>query len=136
MRYLNPVVMLLSVICLAVGVLIYCDSSAPVVAQASGSLKSVAPLPGYLRTADEKPSPNVAMAENLTGEHAAASSPQVPAESTRTLSLHVSGLKHESSTLYVAVFDSAEGFPKPEHSKTTTKIPITSDSVDFSLSLP
>jgi uncharacterized protein (DUF2141 family) len=61
----------------------------------------------------------------------------VPAdESTQTVSIHVSGLKSQSSNLYVAVFDSEEGFPKPEHSSTTTTIPVSAESVEFSLSLP
>lgn len=57
-------------------------------------------------------------------------------EATCDIFVHVTGLKNKTSKLYVAVFDSAAGFPKPEHSRTTTTIPVDAKSVEFSLSLP
>jgi uncharacterized protein (DUF2141 family) len=134
----NPVVALLSLICLAAGVLLVLDSSTmPNAANDRASLESVSPLPGYT-----KPMQATALVNSDAVKTAAkaSSEPQasdtVTDDSTRSVAIHVTGLKNQSSTLFVAVFDSAKGFPKPEHSRETSTVPVTTDSVDFSLSLP
>ncbi len=134
----NPVVALLSVICVAAGVLLYLDSrSMPNTANDRASLESVSPLPGYT-----KPTQVTSLVNSDTVERDAKASSEprasetVADESTRSVAIHVTGLKNQSSTLFVAVFDSAKGFPKPEHSRETSTVPVTTDSVDFSLSLP
>ena len=142
MRRLNPVAILLTITGFAASVLLYIDSrSTPVVAEDSGPLAAVKPLPGYTETANDRISLSANETETTKQPNLEANLPDVPEpvpadESTQTVSIHVSGLKSQSSNLYVAVFDSEEGFPKPEHSSTTTTIPVSTESVEFSLSLP
>lgn len=142
MRRLNPVTILITLTGLAASVLLYLDSrSTPVVAEDSGPLAVVKPLPGYTETSNDQFSLSANQTETTTQANLESNLPDVPApvpadESTQTVSIHVSGLKTQSSNLYVAIFDSAEGFPKPEHSSTTTKISVDAESVEFSLSLP
>ncbi len=140
MRRLNPVAILITLTGLAASILLYLDSrNTPVVAEDSGPLATVKPLPGYIETSNDLFSLSGNETETTTKVNSEANLPDVtvPAgESTQTVSIHVSGLKTQSSNLYVAVFDSAEGFPKPEHSRTTTTIPVDAESVEFSLSLP
>lgn len=142
MRRLNPVTILITLTGLAASVLLYLDSrSTPVVAEDSGPLATVKPLPGYTETSNDQFSLSANQTETTTQANLESNLPDVPApvpadESTQTVSIHVSGLKTQSSNLYVAIFDSAEGFPKPEHSRTTTTIPVDAESVEFSLLLP
>lgn len=140
MRRLDPVAILLTITGLAASVLLYLDSrSTPVVAEDSGPLAAVKPLPGYTETANDQFSLSANETETTTQANLGSNLPDVPApagESTQSVSIHVSGLKSQSSNLYVAVFDSAEGFPKPEHSRTTTMMPVDAERVEFSLSLP
>jgi uncharacterized protein (DUF2141 family) len=140
MRRLNPVTILITLTGLAASVLLYLDSrSTPVVAEDSGPLAVVKPLPGYTETSNNQFSISANQTETTTKANSEANLADVPVpagESTQTVSIHVSGLKTRSSNLYVAVFDSEEGFPKPEHSRTTTTIPVDAASVEFSLSLP
>ena len=138
MSRLNPIVLLLSVLCVAAGVLLYLDSSSmPNAANDRASLESVSPLPGYTQPA-QAPTllNNHTVKTDVKGSSETAASATVTDEATRSLAIHVTGLKNQSSTLFVAVFDSAKGFPKPEHSRKTTTVPVTTDSVEFSLSLP
>lgn len=138
MRRLNPVAILITFIGIAASVLLYLDrSSTPVVAEDSGPLAAVKPLPGYTKPACDQFSIIASETETNAHANAEANLPAVPAsESTQTVSIYVSGLKNQSSKLYVAIFDSAEGFPKPEHSRTTTTIPIDAESAEFALLLP
>ena len=142
MRRLNPVAILLTITGLAASVLLYLDSrSTPVVAEHPGPLAAVKPLPGYMETSNDQFSQSLIENETTTHANLESNLPELPAsvpadESTQTVSIHVSNLKTQSSNLYVAVFDSADGFPKPEHSRTTTTIPVDAESVEFSLSLP
>lgn len=140
MRRLNPVTILITLTGLAASVLLYLDSrSTPVVAEDSGPLAAVKPLPGYTETANDQFSLSANETETTTKTNSEANLSDVPVpadESTQTVSIHVSGLRSQSSDLYVAVFDSEEGFPKPEHSSTTTTISVDAESVEFSLSLP
>ena len=140
MRRLNPVAILITLTGLAASVLLYLDSrSTPVVAEDSGPLEAVKPLPGYMETANDQFSLIANETEITTQANSEANLPDVPVpagESTQTVAIHVSGLTKKSSNLYVAVFDSAEGFPKPEHSSTTTTISVDAESVEFSLPLP
>lgn len=138
MRRLNPVATLLTITGLAAGVLLYLDSRCtPTVSEDSETLAAVTPLPGYV----EKPSDRFSFSASVTETTARANSEvrlsDVPAsESMQNVSIHVSGLKNQSSNLCVAIFDAAEGFPRPEHSRTTKTIPVDAESVAFSLSLP
>ena len=137
MRSLNPFVLLLTIIGLAAGILVYLDSNSTlVVAENSGSLAAVVPHSGYGKPVNDLLSFNATVTETTPANFKAHSPDAVADESTRTLSIRVSGLKNQVSTLYVAVFDSAKGFPKPEHSRTTTTVPVNAESVEFSLSLP
>lgn len=140
MRRLNPVAILITLTGLAASVLLYLDSrSTPVVAEDSGPLATVKPLPGYMETSIDQFSLSANETKTNTQANSEANLPNVPVpagESTQTVSIHVSGLKSQSSNLYVAIFDSAEGFPKPEHSSKTTTISVDAESVEFSLSLP
>jgi uncharacterized protein (DUF2141 family) len=142
MRRLNPVTILITLTGLAASVLLYLDSrSTPVVAGDSGPLAAVKPLPGYTETSKDQFSLSANETETTMQANLESKLPDVPApvpadESTQTVSIHVFGLKPHSSNLYVAVFDSEGGFPKPEHSRTTTTIPVDAESVEFSLSLP
>jgi uncharacterized protein (DUF2141 family) len=138
MSRLNPIVLLLSVICVAAGALLFLDSrSMPNTANDRASLESVSPLPGYTKPTQ---APTLLNSDTVETDANASSEPEasdtVAHESTRSVAIHVTGLKNQSSTLFVAVFDSARGFPKPEHSRETTTVPVTTDCVDFSLSLP
>ena len=140
MRRLNPVTILITLTGLAASVLLYLDSrSTPAVAKDSGPLAAVKPLPGYMEASNDQFSLSANETEITTQANLESKLPDEPVpagESTQTVSIHVSGLKTQSSNLYVAVFDSEEGFPKPEHSSTTTKISVDAESVEFSLSLP
>ena len=140
MRRLNPVAILITLASLAASVLLYLDSrSTPVVAKDSGPLEAVKPLPGYMETSNDQFSHSANETEITTQANSESKLPDEPVpagESTQTVAIHVSGLTNKSSNLYVAVFDSAEGFPKPEHSSTTTTISVDAESVEFSLSLP
>jgi uncharacterized protein (DUF2141 family) len=52
------------------------------------------------------------------------------------ISIRVSGLTPKPGTLRVAVFESSEGFPKPEQSTSTTVVESEGDQAEFSLKLP
>ena len=140
MRRLNPVAILITLTGLAASVLLYLDSrSTPIVAEDLGPLVAVKPLPGYMEKSIDQFSLSANETETTTQANLESNLPNVPVpadESTQSVSIHVSGLKTQSSNLYVAVFDSEDGFPKPEHSRTTTTIPVDAESVEFSLSLP
>lgn len=160
MSRLNPIVLLLILICLAAWILLYLDSSSmPIPVKDRTSLPPVSPLPGYSKPAQVTTFParvtalvnsdtvktdaTERSATDASETDADESTRSVPIETERSIvspmrsvAIHVTGLKNQSSTLFVAVFDSAKGFPKPEHSRETTTVPVTTDSVDFSLSLP
>jgi uncharacterized protein (DUF2141 family) len=138
MSRLNPIVLLLSVICLAAGILLYPDSNnIPFAAKDRASLASTSSLPGYTKPPHDQTALNKSpIGITTTTDSETYSSDTVASETTRSLAIHITGLKHQASTLYVAVFDSAKGFPKPEHSRETTTVPVTTDTVEFSLSLP
>jgi uncharacterized protein (DUF2141 family) len=160
MKPINPVVTLLSIMGLAGGALCFLDQhdqsrvpaslSAPSVTnpELTADLSAIKPLPGYgdseQAKAPEKPdssvisdvraTPELTTDDSDDGNHQPVTDAVV--ETTCDIAVHVTGLKDKTSKLYVAVFDSAEGFPKPEHSRTTTTIPVDAESVEFSLSLP
>lgn len=140
MRRLNPVAILIALTGLAASVLLYLDSrSTAVVAEDSGPLAAVKPLPGYTKTSKDQFSLSDKETETNTQANLESNSPDVPlpsGESMQSVLVHVSGLMPQSSNLYVAVFDSEEGFPKPEYSRTTMTIPVDAKSVEFSVSLP
>ena len=138
MRRLNPIVTLLTITCLACGVLLYFDQdSTSGTSKKSGSLPPITPLPGYAEPMKSPLLPNTPVSATNAGTNVEESlESDIASISTRDITVHVSGLKNQSSTLYVAVFDSADGFPKPENSHKTTTVPIASENVDFSLSLP
>ncbi len=52
------------------------------------------------------------------------------------ITIRVSGLTPQPSTLRVAVFESSEGFPKPEQSTSTTAVETAGEQAEFSLILP
>jgi uncharacterized protein (DUF2141 family) len=138
MKDLNPSLVLLSVIGLAAGILLMSDGrTTSFEAQPPASLATVTPLPR-----DQAPMHAQTAVNSIAGDLAATansateSSNAVAGASTRKVAVHVTGLKRQSSNLYVAVFDSAQGFPKPEHSRETTTIPVTADALEFPLSLP
>lgn len=133
----SPVVVLLSVICLAAGVLYYLDNqSVSEVPPERSDLADVSPLPGYTEAASDMTPANSRPVGSISTPAEDRSTETAADESKRSVAIHVTGLKNQASTLYVAVFDSAKGFPKAEHSRETTTVPVTTDSVDFSLSLP
>jgi uncharacterized protein (DUF2141 family) len=138
MRRVNPVVLLLTLMCLAGGILLYFDNGGTSdTSRVLESLEAIAPPPKYIVPESDQLSLHASVTETSFATNSEAdSSDAVAGESTQTLSIHISGLKNQSSMLYVAVFDSAKGFPKPERSRTTTTIPVTGVKVDFSLSLP
>lgn len=138
MSRLNPSVLLLSVIGLMAGILLYLDgNSTPIEAKDPASLASVSPPSGAVKPLQDQTLLNTgAVAMTSTANSETDSLETVAEESMRSLAIRVKGLKNQSSSLYVAVFDSAKGFPKPEHSRETTTVPITEDTADFSLSLP
>lgn len=137
MSRLISIVLLLSVIYLAAGVFLYLDSNiirSPEKSRAS--LASVSPLPSYTKLPHGQTLLNASPVGITTTDSETYLSDTVASETTRSLAIHVTGLKHQASNLYVAVFDSAIGFPKPEHSRETTTVAVTTDTVKFSLSLP
>jgi uncharacterized protein (DUF2141 family) len=128
------VLLLLSVICLAAGILFFLDNrSVPVEPEDPRDLASVAALPGYKKATPEQTSPESGFSTAKSDDRPSETAADEP---TRSVAVRVKGLKSQASTLYVAIFDSAKGFPKPEHSRETTTVAVTTDSVDFSLSLP
>lgn len=164
MKHLNPVVTLLSIMGLAGGALCFLDqnehshvqtslnSPSVTAPKMSTDLSAIKPLQGYedkvqailpvkpdsssvseVRTTPEFTTDNSDNSDD-DGNHTAVTDAVV--ETICDVAVHVTGLKNKTSKLYVAVFNSAEGFPKPEHSRTTTTIPVSAESVDFSLSLP
>ncbi len=56
--------------------------------------------------------------------------------STQKVTFRIEGLKVESSQVHVAVFDSADGFPKPESSSCKTVVSATEGHVEFQMLLP
>ena len=156
----NPVVTLLSIMGLAGGALCFLDQhdhslvpasqSAPSLTnpKLAADLAAIKPLPGYGDSEQvklpEKPdssvitdvraTPELTTNDSGDGNHLPVTDAVL--ETTCDVAVHVTGLRNKTSKLYVAVFDSAEGFPKPEHSSTTTTISVDAESVEFSLSLP
>jgi uncharacterized protein (DUF2141 family) len=156
---INPVVTLLSIMGLAGGALCFLDQhdhsrvpasqSAPSLndPKLTADLSAIKPLPGYGDSEQaklpEKPDssviPDLRDTPELTTHDSGDGNNQpvtdAVVETTCDVAVHVTGLKNKTSNLYVAVFDSENGFPKPEHSRTTTTIPVDAESVKFSLSL-
>ena len=151
MRHFSPVVILLTIMCLAGCVLLYLErDNISGDSDVESSLQERASrLPNDLqndlptvtqhqgdRDAEKTALPeNADVADALEANAESDATSEITSESSRDISVHVTGLKNQSSTLYVAVFDSAEGFPKPEYGRTTTTVPVTSDNVEFSLAL-
>ena len=54
---------------------------------------------------------------------------------TREVTVVILGLKRQSAEVYVAVFESAVGFPNPRLSTTTRIVPSTEDQVQLTLNL-
>ena len=149
MRHLDPVTALLTIIILAAGALLFVEPSSSVV-------KTEPPRSGASARAvagdSAAPPRDTTRVRPVSQPHpippatttAAASEPRVPeapatdgvAGSSSDITIVVSGLRDQSSQLLVAVFDSAEGFPKPEHCRMTTTVPTEKDTVTFSLLLP
>lgn len=163
MMRLDPVVTLLTLICIGCGYLLYLDRQiAPGVAVDSKLQTSVRPLSGENQSKETLKSPTIAATDANAALDAGAASDEnaaldasgalddsadpAPEESlpeldgdtgsTREISVQVSGLKDQPSALYVAVFESATGFPKPENSRSTTTQEVSSETIEFSLSLP
>jgi uncharacterized protein (DUF2141 family) len=160
MKPINPVVTLISIMGLAGGALFFLDqhdeSRVPANLSASSvtnhklaaDWSAIKPLPGYGDSEQaklpEKPDSSFISDVRATPElptddsHDDGNHPPVSdavVETTCDVAVHVTGLKNKTSNLYVAVFDTENGFPKPEHSRTTTTIPVDAESVKFSLSL-
>ena len=142
MKKIDPLVMLLILTCLACGVLLALDHR-----PGTGVLnKSEAPAAGIPR----KPDPLHAVSRHPGNQEAENTAPPMSVDGTavtqdvnesveellREIPVRVSGLKNQTSTLYVAVFDAAAGFPKSEHSRATTTVPVDGNKEEFSLSLP
>ncbi|MFO0998874.1 MAG: DUF2141 domain-containing protein [Planctomycetaceae bacterium] len=161
MKPIYPVVTLLSIMGLAGGALFFLDQhdhSRVPASQNAPSLtnhklaadwSTIKPLPGYgdseqaklPENPDSSVIPDVRATPELPTNESADNGNHRPVndaavETTCDVAVHVTGLKDKTSNLYVAVFDSEKGFPKPEHSRTTTTIPVDAESVEFSLSLP
>lgn len=137
--------MLLIVICLACGVLLGLEhrrgsgvvndspSSTGVTIRKPNPLQAVRPLPGYEESGTRAPTMNADVTEaTAQAQVASGSEPGI----LRDVSVRVSGLRNQSSTLYVAVFDSAAGFPKSDHSRVTTTVPVDAENEEFSVALP
>jgi uncharacterized protein (DUF2141 family) len=156
MMRLDPVVTLLTLICIGCGYLLYLDRQiAPGVAADSKRQTAVTPLSGDNQSKETQRSPTIAATDASAALDAGAaidasaatkdnadpapeeSLPQLDGDSgsMREISVQVSGLKDQPSALYVAVFESATGFPKPENSRSTTTQEVSSETVEFSLSL-
>ena len=163
MMRLDPVVTLLTLICIGCGYLLYLDRQiAPGVAADSKLQTAVTPLSGDNQSKETQRSPTIAASDDGAALDAGAASdasaaddasaasddsadpapeeslPELDSDSgsMRDISVQVSGLKGQPSALYVAVFESASGFPKPENSRSTTTQEVSSETVEFSLSLP
>jgi uncharacterized protein (DUF2141 family) len=149
MRHFDPVTALLTIIILAAGALLFVEPGSSVVnTEPPRSGANARAVPGDsaappLDTTQVRPvsQPNTIPPATTT---AAASEPRVPEKpatdgvsgSSSDITIVVSGLRDQSSQLLVAVFDSAEGFPKPEYCRMTTTVPTEKDTVKFSLLLP
>jgi uncharacterized protein (DUF2141 family) len=161
MKHLNPVVTLLTIMGLAGGALCFLDqnehshvpaslnSPSATAPKLSTDLSAIKPLQGYGDKEQVIPpvKPDSSMVsevratqkvttDNRDDDGTRTAVTDAVVETTYDVAVHVTGLKNKTSKLYVAVFDSANGFPKPEHSKTTTTIPVDAESVEFFLSLP
>lgn len=72
---------------------------------------------------------------NASGTAMGDSADTAPA-AVRRITFCVTGLTAKTSSLYVAVFESEAGFPRPESSSRTTVVSATENPVRFSLELP
>lgn len=130
------IALLLSVACLAASFLVFRSGTSTVVAWAFGPPTGDSPSPACQGIVTDKLPPDVDVAGSTQSKEVAPPGEHIAAMSMRTLAIHVAGLKDQSSTLHVAVFDSAEGFPDPGHSRTTIRIPVATGMVVFSLLVP
>lgn len=147
MKKFDPIVMLLIAICLACGVLLGLDyrsgsvvlsdstSSTGGTVQKPSPLQTVTPLPGYEELETTAPIISTDETKAIAEAEAPLASESEP-RLLRDVSVRVSGLKNQASTLCVAVFDSAAGFPKSEHSRATTTVPVDAENEEFSVELP
>lgn len=136
MKHATLVVLLLSVAGLIAGVLVFRDGGSTGVAEAPEPLAADSPLPGNRGAVTKSQPSSTGDRGMVTPERSAMTPAHVTGIPMRSLSVHVSGLKNQSSMLHVAVFGSAEGFPNPEHSQANLRFPITSTTVDVDLTLP
>lgn len=129
MKYGHSVVILMIVAAVTGSVLWYCRSHAetnePVTPGITPGItpEQADPLPIRI------PAPTIA-----AGTVTPASADDLPATSRR-VAVHVTGLKQQASTLHVAVFHSAEGFPKPESSVNKMTLPVAGESAEVSVML-
>lgn len=147
MKKFDPIVMLLIATCLACGVLLGLDyrrrsvvlsnstSSTGRTVQKPSSLQTVMPLPGYAELEATTPVISTDKTKAIAEAEASLAIESEPGL-IREVSVRVSGLKNQASTLCIAVFDSATGFPKSEHSRATTTVPVDAENEEFSVALP
>lgn len=135
MKYSHVVALLLCVAFLVAGIVVFSAGHAPVNAKAPGPLAAESQLPGSPGPANQDQLRHASVTGGMQQEKTISPAEKGIGSILRTVSIHVSGLKCQPSTLHVAVFDSAEGFPSPGRSRTTRAIPTSSAAVDLSLSL-
>ena len=148
MKSINPVVVLLVIIGLASGFLLLQDSILPRTVE-SGWRQNVSPSPQATVAVSASKAATLLREDRVLAEgpgsktelvHAGgsvtvASATFAPAE-VQEMTFCVTGLTAKTSSVYVAVFESQEGFPKSELSSQTTVVSATEDQVQFLLELP
>lgn len=158
MRHFNPAATLLTIACLAACVLIYLDQRSPAVdllntvpsqtvtantiTSPGSSLNPV--TAANVGAAVHSPASASVMTEGTAASVLPPTSPPAisatssdavhpGSESSRNVTVRVSGLKSQDSRLLIAIFESSEGFPKSEHSTTAMTEDVTADTLEFSL---
>jgi uncharacterized protein (DUF2141 family) len=148
MKRINPVVVLLVIIGLASGFLLLQDSmllrtvgsgwrqnvSASTKATVAVSSSKAATVLREDIVRAEGPDSKTELA-NAGGSVTVASATFATAE-VQEMTFCVTGLTAKTSSVYVAMFESQEGFPKSELSSKTTVVSATEDQVQFLLELP
>jgi uncharacterized protein (DUF2141 family) len=135
MKYSHVVALLLCAATFVASIVVFSAGHVPVNAEAPGPLAAESQLPRSPGPANEDQLLHESVTGGINQERIISPAEKGIGSILRTVSIHVSGLKCQPSTLHVAVFDSAEGFPSPGRSRTTRTIPTSSAAVDLSLSL-
>lgn len=144
MNRINPCVVLLTLASVAAGFLIVEDRAAtrpsnalPVATAAKSPSASAETLPVNMppaKTLPVKKLPVKMLPVNTVAASNVSDSGTAESVRKRSLACRIAGLKAQPCNVYVAVFESGEGFPKSEYSAMTTIVPATDDHVELSLS--